>query len=194
MSPLGHHARSHRCRKPDRPFPPGIRVPHRLTVTTATTRAGSQDFVFFASAQTAVLRCKTRRHWLYAWRSDAASDVAAASRGFSRPHRFAQSQCNSACASLSQSAYVKRRSIVRLAARRQGRANDGLHLDRARSASGLASKISRWRVFRPTALRILSESASHGVFCNFWPWLSALSQATTDSKPASKVVRRCEQA
>jgi hypothetical protein len=34
-----------------------------------------------------------------------------------------------------QSACVNRPSIVRLAARRQGRANDGLHLDRARSAT-----------------------------------------------------------
>ncbi len=37
---------------------------------------------------------------------------------------------------LFQSACVKRRSIVRLAARRQGSAHDGLHLDRARSANG----------------------------------------------------------
>ena len=42
----------------------------------------ANDFMFLATTQTAVLRCKTRRHWPCRWRSDTAPDVAAASRGF----------------------------------------------------------------------------------------------------------------
>jgi len=48
----------------------------------------AKDFVFFAPSQTAVRRCKTRRLWFCRWRSIPPLDVAAASRGFSRPHRF----------------------------------------------------------------------------------------------------------
>ena len=68
--------------------PHRICVQNRLTAETATTHAGSQRLrVFRSSTNGGALRCKTRRHWLCRWRSEAANDVAAASRGFSRPHR-----------------------------------------------------------------------------------------------------------
>jgi len=93
MSPLAHHARPHRPQNPIFPGPHRIRVRRRLTAGSATTRAGSQRLrVFRSGTNTGALRSKTRRHWLCRRRSDSALDVAAASRGFSRPHRFQQTQ------------------------------------------------------------------------------------------------------
>jgi hypothetical protein len=69
--------------------PHRICVQNRLIVGSATTCAGSQRLrVFRSSTNGGAFRCKTRRHWLCRWRSEAANDVAAASRGFSRPHRI----------------------------------------------------------------------------------------------------------
>jgi hypothetical protein len=59
----------------------GLSGPHALA-------RAAKAFAFFAASQTTVLRCKIRRHWLCRWRSHAALDVAAASRGFSQPHRI----------------------------------------------------------------------------------------------------------
>ena len=92
--------------------------PKPLSLKNAAPAA--KDFVFCPPSQTAVLRGKTRSHWRRRWRSDAASDVAAVSRGFSRPHR--SSNRNYWCIRAGVgSACVKRHSIVRLACACQGR-------------------------------------------------------------------------
>jgi hypothetical protein len=124
MSSLAHYARPHRSPKPDRScLTSHFRPAYRLPAPRLPARA-VKDFVFFAAAQTAVLRCKTRRLLPCRWRFDAASDVAAASRGFSRPHRSPHRN-SSRIRALFKSACVKHRFIVRLAARSQGSTGRG---------------------------------------------------------------------
>ena len=136
---------------------------------SAPTRAGSQRLrVCFASAQTAVLRCKTRRHWLCRWRSHTALDVAAASRGFSRPHRFTQSQLLGSFALNFRSARVNHLSIVGLAARRQGYYGSWLPflLDAARSAKAWFLMLHAGATSRqePTAASVPKREQIHRRF------------------------------
>jgi hypothetical protein len=136
MSPLAHHTRPHRSPTPDRSCLTSHSRPDRLTTCTATTRAGSQRLLVFRydtnggaplqnpktlSLPVAIrYRPRCRRCEPLFLAATSPSTIATTLR----------------IRALSQSACVNRLSIVRLAAPRQGRANDGLHLDCARSANG----------------------------------------------------------
>ncbi len=90
MSPRLTSSEPHRSSQSDRSRP----TSHSHTAPAdyqfrTYLRGQPKTLGFLAAARFAeALRCKTRRHWLCRWRPHPPRDVAAVSRGFSRPHRF----------------------------------------------------------------------------------------------------------
>jgi hypothetical protein len=129
-------ARPHRPQRPDSPR------------STSHPRAASAD------CRTANIRTSSQRHRVFRYGTNGSAPLQnpkTLSLPVAIPHRprcrrckpwvlaatsFSPTTLSLRIRAFSQSACVKRRSIVRLAVRRQGRANDGLHLDSARSANG----------------------------------------------------------
>jgi hypothetical protein len=204
MSPLAHHARSHRDRIPDRPFLLGIRVPHRLTVATTTTWAASQRLRVFRSGtnggaplqspKTLALPVAIRRRP----RCPPTADVVA--------HRFPQSQCGAHSRGVPVGLRESRRhctarwwaalrSVIHNIGTVSGSANDSLHLDSARSASYVKLHISgKMLSFQkceadakdPVVRRQSRERTQH--LCN--PW-QVFERGSTQPIASALVLREC---